>query len=246
MSKNIIYVINIIKHNKEYNSYCQECGEDICELCKEEHYKHEIIKYDKIGQYTLKKNDDLKSDLDINLKSLKTKTKMIIDRINNVINTIENYFNIIKNINDNFNISNINYNISENFKYNTELMNIENVDNNISKDIVNLANCEYKSFIENIFKLYNGITKNEIDLIYNIQNNEDKINIFGKKFVANNKDICKIIYDNKEYKLKSEFECQNIKNNELKIKLTGINNATFLDCMFTECSSLSPLSDFSN
>ena len=53
--------------------------------------------------------------------------------------------------------------------------------------------------------------KNEINITYKI-NNEEKIKIFGRKFIENNKDKCKIIYDNKEYELVEELE---IKNNIL-------------------------------
>ena len=86
-------------------------------LCKKEHEKHNIQLYDKITQHKMKKNNELKSEIDINIKSLKTKSKMIIDRLNNVMKIIEKYFKILENINDNFNISNTNNNISENFKY---------------------------------------------------------------------------------------------------------------------------------
>ena len=43
----------------------------------------------------------------------------------------------------------------------------------------------------------------EISIIYDI--NKEDINIFGKEFVENNKNICKMIIDNKEYEI-----CQNI------------------------------------
>ena len=37
----------------------------------------------------------------------------------------------------------------------------------------------------------------EIIIIYDINEEENNINIFGSKFVKNNKNICKIIIDNK-------------------------------------------------
>jgi len=40
----------------------------------------------------------------------------------------------------------------------------------------------------------------EIKIIYDI-NGENYINIFEFEFVNNNKDICKMIIDNKEYEL---------------------------------------------
>ena len=73
-------------------------------------------------------------------------------------------------------------------------------------------------------------TKNEILIKYFIKKDDKKIKIFGEKFVENNKDKCKYIYDNKEYELTKEFDLTNYnKSNEiLEIKLTGINNITDL------------------
>jgi len=38
----------------------------------------------------------------------------------------------------------------------------------------------------------------EINIIYEIRKDEENINIFGYDFVQYNKDICKMIIDNKE------------------------------------------------
>ena len=90
------------------------------------------------------------------------------------------------------------------------------------------------------------MNKNEIDLIYNFPNNAKIIKIFGNDFVKNNKDICKIIYNNRKYELTSKFNCECVKENLLKIKLEGINNSSDLRSMFEGCSQLSSLSNFSN
>ena len=81
-------------------------------------------------------------------------------------------------------------------------------------------------------------------MIYNI-NNENKIKILGNTFIKNNKDKCKIIYENKEYDLIEEFNINNKNINKLEIKLNGINNITNMSCMFYECSSLESLPDIS-
>ena len=83
----------------------------------------------------------------------------------------------------------------------------------------------------------------EISIIYDI-NEEDKINIFGTVFVDNNKNICKMVIDNKECELSEEYNVK-AKNNKLKIKLKGINNATNMSYMFRGCSTLSSLPDIS-
>ena len=71
---------------------------------------------------------------------------------------------------------------------------------------------------------------------------EDKyeIKLFGKKFIENNKNNCKIIIDNKEQDL---IEYLKINKNEkiLKIKLKEIKTITNMSYMFDECNSLTSL-----
>ena len=47
-------------------------------------------------------------------------------------------------------------------------------------------------------------------LIYNIENEEDKIQILGEEFIGNNEDKCCIIYKNKIISLKSFFLLKDI------------------------------------
>ena len=61
--------------------------------------------------------------------------------------------------------------------------------------------------------MYNKI--DEINIIYNIKN-EEYIRLFGDIFVKNNKKICKMIIDNKEYEIKREFYVGNCENNTLQ------------------------------
>jgi len=75
-----------------------------------------------------------------------------------------------------------------------------------------------------------------------------KLKIFGKTFVENNKDKCKIIYKEKEYELEEYFN--NIDDNYnykdlLIIKLNGIKNITNISFMFHECKSLISIPDIS-
>ena len=92
----------------------------------------------------------------------------------------------------------------------------------------------------------------EITIIYDInkkdkqyEKNEGTINIFGKEFIENNKNICKMIIDNKEYEISEKYDIVNFNNNILEIKLKGINNITNMNYMFCGCSSLSSLPDIS-
>ena len=68
------------------------------------------------------------------------------------------------------------------------------------------------NFIFKILNIYNEMNKNEIDLIYNIPNNQDKIKIFGKYFVPRKNYYWKIICEKKEYELNEYFNCKKNKN----------------------------------
>ena len=72
----------------------------------------------------------------------------------------------------------------------------------------------------------------ERNIIYYIKKG-NKIKIFGKEFVKNNKNICKMIIDNKKYKIKERYNIKSKKINKLKIKLEGINNVTNMSGMFS-------------
>ena len=88
----------------------------------------------------------------------------------------------------------------------------------------------------------------EINIIYNTNKddiNKDVINIFGSEFVENNKNICKMIIDNEEYEITEKYNIKNYNNNNLIIKLKGIDNITNMNGMFDSCSTLISLPDFS-
>ena len=237
------YICNV--HNKEYNSYCKTCNKDICILCKKDHKVHGIVSYDDIVPEDINK-EEIKSGMHSIRNTICSKLGIIIDRLNNVLKTLQIYFKFVEKNLINFNINNINYNILQNINYNYKGR--EPIfDDDITQDVENLMRDNtYQEFIPSILKMYNEMNKNEIDIIYNIPNNENEIKIFGKEFVENNKDLCKIIYDNKEYNISENFNCKNIKENILKFKLKGINNINVLDSMFEGCSQLSNLSNFSN
>ena len=86
-------------------------------------------------------------------------------------------------------------------------------------------------------------------IIYKKNKNEDKIKLFGFDFIKNNKNHCKIIYDNKVHNLTEYINIEKIENKSNKtfeIKLTGINNISNAGSMFQFCSSLTSLPDISD
>ena len=65
----------------------------------------------------------------------------------------------------------------------------------------------------------------EINLIYDIskkdkmiEKDRNYINIFGSEFVKNNKNICKLIIDNKEYEITEKYKIKKYNKNIYKIK----------------------------
>ena len=99
--------------------------------------------------------------------------------------------------------------------------------------------------IDSLRKDLESLTKkgNIINIIYKCDkfNYNKEINIFGEKFVSNNRNRCKIIYNNREYELKSKFKMHQKKN--LKIKLKIISNLTNMKGMFYQCINLISLPD---
>ena len=136
------------KHIEPYVGYCFDCKNNICISCENEHNNHKLISYGKMlynKNEITEKNNILKKDIDIFVKTVKE----IIEKLNMVMNNIEIYYKINKNIIDNINNKNRNYEI---------LFNINNIYNNdIHNDIKNIINekdinIQFKN-IMNIYKI---------------------------------------------------------------------------------------------
>ena len=79
----------------------------------------------------------------------------------------------------------------------------------------------------------------KIKIIYKIDKNEikdNKITIFGQKFVENYRDICKIVVEGKSYELTEFFNLENLSqtNDTLEIELKNIRYLTNLRMMFPD------------
>ena len=74
---------------------------------------------------------------------------------------------------------------------------------------------------------------------YKLNENSERINIFGEIFVKNNINKLKILFKGEEYDLEEEFENKNInKEKVIDLELKGLNNIDNLSYMFYGCSSL--------
>ena len=258
---NINYICHI--HDDYFISYCNKCKMNLCIQCKLKHDKnHEIINFENIYPNI----DEIKVDLN--------EFKNRIDNLNKDINDIIKMLNTVKEVMDicykiyydliyNFKIQKKNYHILKNInciKNNINIINDidkiikENNRNNKIKNILNLYNKiknkeEFINNNDNSNKMNNNkeFSNNEIILRYNINDAKDnKIKIFGKDFVNNNKNNCKILCENKLYELIEYFDISNYNNKDiLEIKLQGINHITNASSMFSSTNSLSSLSELS-
>ena len=80
--------------------------------------------------------------------------------------------------------------------------------------------------------------------------NTIRIKLFGKKFVENNKGLCRLKINEKEIELCEFYELEKRENNkkidklkgwkEIEINLIGLNNITNMNNMFQGCKFLSP------
>jgi len=235
------------KHQEIFIKYCNECKMNICLICENEHKGHNTIAYAdmlpneiEIKEYINK----LRKAIDI----LKNNIEEIKNKMDEVKKNIEIFYNINSYIINNYNIKYRNYEILQNIKEinNNKILdeiNKINDDNNINNKINNIINIYNKMVIKDL---------SEMNIIYDInkkdkkvETEKDTIKIFGLKFVNNNKNICKMVIDNKEYELKEKYNIKNYNNNIFKIKLTGIDNIKNMSYIFDGSSSLLSLPDIS-
>ena len=87
--------------------------------------------------------------------------------------------------------------------------------------------------------------KNEMTIIYNIDKNNPKINIFGEDFVKNNKDKCKMIIEGHKREIDTTLDTSKyLKDKDiLSIKLIEYKTIHNMICLFADCSSLISLPD---
>ena len=87
----------------------------------------------------------------------------------------------------------------------------------------------------------------KINIIYKVEHYYDEIRLFGKKFIDNNKNNCKIIIDSIEKDLTGcLYDIKKYKKKEkLEIQLIGIDKITDMSNMFSGCKSLVSLPNIS-
>ena len=225
-------------HNEKYIKHCNQCKINICIFCENSHKNHDLIYFGDLIPDINKINNIMKK-LNEEIDNIKLVIKDIIVKLNKVIENLDIYYKICELIVNCYQKNSYNYEILEN---------ISHIDDNIIKNIVKINNSFKKQFIQ-LINIYSKMTlNNQLSLTYDINENnkkEGKVKIFGKDFVTNNKNICKILFENKEFELSEYFSLEKLKINFLDLKLKGIEGVRDISNIFNSCNSLSSLSDLS-
>ena len=201
-------------HFCEYTHYCQDCNEDICQLCEEEHKDHELTSFDNIIQdIDLIKNNDIKDTTEaiIELKSI---INGMINILNKLKKNLDTYFEIFDNIISNFDTKKRNYSLIQSFnnirEYNNNFLgNITeiNKNSNFKSQFISVINLEKKMNFKKL-KTKSKIIKNE-----QIEENIDKNEIILDENIAEDDNNNLKQYNFSDYKYE-DFQINNIK--ELK------------------------------
>ena len=238
------YVCN--KHNETLFKYCEDCKIDMCLSCVDEHKGHNIQSYeDKLVD--IKNFKYLLNYLDKSINKFKKNLEEAILKFKSMIENLDIYYNLY---NDMLNKYEKNKNRNYNF-----LLNSSNIHHSIGEIDKQFCIYNYGYNLNGLLYLYNEMNEEneEIEITYKPNKNEEnksnnKIRIFGERFVMNNFDKCKIIYNENEYYLREYFQDMDEEYNNQNIftlKLKGINNIKDASLMFSECESLSSLPDIS-
>ena len=173
--------------------------------------------------------------------------QMKFDLINNKIRDLINILNqISENINTFVEITFDKINNKEVVTQDTQIINnFKDIINNYQKFIdeinTSILNNKVSKASELFNKLISMYKESNKDIIkYKINENDKIIKIFGKQFVLNNWDNCKVICEDKEFNLCESIELKHLKNkdNILEIKLKVIRELKDISFMFTDCNSL--------
>ena len=236
------------KHKMLFNSFCKQCYKNLCNKCVDNHLEHNknIILFKEIIQNS-KTIYDIKNDIII-FKDYLDKYKYDLNKLK------EKYIELEKNINIKFNNYNKLYNIMQNLI--KDLDNEENTYENLSSILhLNLKkfNKEVFTIFENIkMKYYNLFEmekkQKEIIFLYHYDNNENnKIKIFDKKFILNNRNKCKIFMNEKEIELAEYCDIDpKFSNKNIIIKFIEKQTINDMSYMFYNCDSLISIHNFSN
>ena len=162
------------------------------------------------------------------------KIKKYEDYINQTIIIFKNILNKINIIRNTMKMENNNKlnDLINNYNLNIENLNISNISNIINEE---LDDINKNLLSNNKLKKYENI----INLVCEV-NNQSKCNIFGAKFINNNKDNIELIINGKYSKLIDRYE---LKAGENIITLLIKNKLSNLSYMFYKCDNLKAIKE---
>ncbi len=242
--------ISCIKHSKNYNSYCNKCKKNLCKLCENGHNNHDIVYFKDL--ILAKDENTIKNELNelrTKIDNFKENINKIIKILKKVAENMDNYYQINLDIIDDYMDNGITYIKVQNMN------SVKDYNINVKNDIDQIINDnDLNNKFKNILIMYNKMKSREIDphhqikIKYKLEKKMNQLRLFGSNFVLNNKDICKILYDNEEYELKEEITIKNCMLNKdtLEINLIFVDNIIKMIDMFDKCDNLISLSDMSN
>ena len=234
-------------HGKDYVSYCPECKKDICQFCEKNHKEHNLISLGTISpsiEELKSKVDEVKNKID----EFKNSIEEIIERLNKIKEFMNNYFDILNFIINNYDEKKINYEVLHNIR---EVTGSKDSNNYIFQELDSLNGYEISTKAHKILDIFNKMCEKDLDYItltYRINKGEKQVKLFSENFVENNSNICKTIIRGKERNLSEYYIIENLNlgENQLEIKLNGINKIKNASWMFFQCSSLLSSSDIGN
>ena len=190
-----------IKHNNNFDKYCNDCNLNICIKCYKEHRTHNTIY---LGELLM--NDEINmNELKEYIDKFNNYIKIIIEKLNNVIKNMEIYYNISNNIINNCeDLNYFNYQIIKNI----EQFKIYN--NIIIKDIKEIID-------ENGYNKF----KNIMDIYDKMNNNSNKEEDKEIKEIKDNNNIKQNI-NNEAIQIKKDLNT--IENNNIREELNKIDN----------------------
>jgi len=243
-------------HGEKYIVYCLDCNKNLCKLCKKAHDKNH-------NYYDFEKNELNYNNIQNDLNKLKRQVNLFTDNIKSIINKLEKVINIIQiylRINND-----IFFNYEKQNKNYQAIKNVENISKYnqlIVQDLDKIINAsDDKNKFQLIYQIYKKMTikerplpinnKNDINIEYKITNKNNKVKIFGREFVDNNKNNCQIFINNKKRELSQNIDintCQ-LNNNEIlkvQLKINDLSQMTNLSYMFSGCKELYAVPDISS
>ena len=180
---------------------------------------------------------DIKLDIDNTLDIIKDKFQ---DKSQNIKNDIQDK----KDIEDKNEIIKDSVQDENDFTKNNDIENDKQKNKNeeINSDLAN--NNDNNIIIKNNNNKDNN--KNTEIIIEYITNYGKEVKLFGSDFVENNKEVCSIMFDNKELQLTEILKLNENRKKSIEIRLIGVDKINDISFMFHKCSSIISIKGISN